>query len=376
MSVTLVKTAPSGPRLRDAIDELIRSSLPGSEVLEVRAFDSDTSHDDATTKAIGYGEPLRVVLRDANGRKRTVVLHSARSDGYGHDRRADRAASMLLAFDTFSTIPGHVRAIDVGAVDSRGRLISLNDAGEFFLLTTYAEGHPYAEDLRAIADRARASAADVARAQALAVYLANLHTPVVGQPEAYARAVRDLLGSGEGIFGIVDGYPRDTPGAPPARLAAIERSCLEWRWRLRCRERRLARIHGDFHPFNILFDDQSRLSLLDTSRGSTGDPADDLGALAINYVFFALLHPGTWQEGFRPLWHALWSTYARERNDPELLDVVAPFLTWRALVVANPRWYPDVRVGVRDRLLHFVEVILAQPRFDLMLVDELFYPLS
>jgi Phosphotransferase enzyme family len=96
-----------------------------------------------------------------------------------------------------------------------------------------------------------------------------------------------VIAGSEGIFGIIDGYPRDVPAAPPGRLQAIERHCLDWRWKLRSRRERLARTHGDFHPFNIVFDERSQIALLDASRGCEGDPADDVACLAINYLFFA-----------------------------------------------------------------------------------------
>ena len=101
---------------------------------------------------------------------------------------------------------------------------------------------------------------------------------------AWRRAVRDLLGHGEGIFGIVDGYPDGVPGAPPERLEALERAALAWRWRLRGRAGRLRRTHGDFHPFNVIFAEGTRFTLLDASRGGLGDPADDLVALTVNYA--------------------------------------------------------------------------------------------
>src|SRR4030095_8613801 len=105
---------------------------------------------------------------------------------------------------------------------------------------------------------------DLAHCYALAEYLAKLHQPVDLPATAYERAVRDLLGSGAGIFGIVDGYPPDAPGAGAARLQAIEQMCLAFRWRLKSKVTRLRRIHGDFHPFNVLFDDRSNIGLLDT----------------------------------------------------------------------------------------------------------------
>src|SRR5690606_13915468 len=127
--------------------------------------------------------------------------------------------------------------------------------------------------------------------------------------------IRDLVGSGEGIFGIVDAYGPDVPAAPPERLRAIERGALEWRRRLRERSERLSRTRGDFHPFNVLLDeteDGERLALLDASRGCMGDPADDVTCMAINYVFFAVEHPRAWRGGLGQLWQRFWDVYLCE----------------------------------------------------------------
>lgn len=358
-------------RVEHAIRELLAARFPGATVIRMRPFGADEGSADSTEKAIGYGKPICVVLRDGDVERR-VVLHAAAAGPFGHERRADRAAEMLLAFDSFDDIPRHVRALDVGAITEDGHFLSLRNTGELYLLTTYAAGHLYADELRAVAERGRAMDDDVAHAEALGGYLARLHQPVEAAPTAYERAIRDLVGSGEGIFGIIDGFPEGEPTAGPDRLEAIEHACVGWRNRIKGRAHRLRRTHGDYHPFNVLFDEEGELSLLDTSRGSMGDPADDLAAMAINFPFFALQHPGSWRAGYRPLWHAFWGAYFEARQDDELMDVIAPFLTWRTLVVANPAWYPKLLHDVRDRLLTFAERVLAAPRFELDMVESMF----
>lgn len=112
--------------------------------------------------------------------------------------------------------------------------------------------------------------------------------------------------------------------------------------------------------------------LLDASRGCAGDPADDVSCMAINYIFFALGRPGAWHSAFRDLWLNFWESYAKRRSDPELLEVCAPFLAWRALLLCNPLLYPDVSEKDRDRLLSFVEQALAVRRLDLSSADAVF----
>ncbi len=238
-----------------SLEALVRSVSPGAvlEKVEPLAPDAATATGTDEEKGLGYGRPLRLTLREPDGRRRFLVFRTQTANEFGHDRRADRVEGAVLAYDLFGRIPGHVRALDVGAIGEGGRLVSLRGTGEPYLVTDWAEGSLYADDLRRLAREGTAGSWDLARADALAAWLVRLHAHGVDDPPAWRRAVRDLLGHGEGIFGMVDGYPPDAPGAPPARLRAIEERCLAWRWRLRGRSHRLARTHGDFHPFNVVF---------------------------------------------------------------------------------------------------------------------------
>ncbi len=344
-------------RLAERVAELV----PGSTVESWVAIGRDSSGDE-TLKGFGYARVVKVVLRRPDGQQAALVFHLANADDFGHDRRADRAANQVLAFDTFNDVPRHVRALDVGAVGADGRLVSLTGTGEFYLVTEWAEGELYAGDLRRLAT-GPCTGLDLARLDGLTRAVLDVHRLPGTHPAAYPRALRDLVGSGEGIAGIVDGFGDGAPGAPRARLDAIERRCLGWRQRLKTQTGRLRRTHGDFHPFNLLFAQASaEPRLLDASRGSVGDPADDVTCLALNFVFFGLGHEST-SGALRALWRRWWDGYLRE-GDAGVLDTAAPFFAWRALVLTNPAWYPHLTGEERHRLLSFAERALDAPRFD------------
>ena len=56
--------------------------------------------------------------------------------------------------------------------------------------------------------------------------------------------------------------------------------------------------------------------------------------------------------------------YLERSGDGELLDVLPPFLAFRALVIAHPRWYPALTDLVRLRLLGFARRLLGATTFD------------
>jgi streptomycin 6-kinase len=352
---------------------IVRRAAPKARLLRAVALGSDEHAGAArvTAKAAGYGIPIRIEVDD-DGRQRAFVLHGTSANQFGHDRRADRAAELLLAADTYGSIPGHAQALDVGTFRRDGTSVSLLDSDEFYLLTEYVQGHAYAQDLRRIAETRSAGPGDVERVHALVDYLLTLHTPQPDRTVAYARSLRDLIGGGEGIFGIVDGYPCVAGSASCARLQRIESHCVRWRWRLKQRSARATRIHGDFHPFNVLFDDESSLHVLDASRGSLGDAADDVACMAVNFVFFALEDALAWRAAFGPLWREFWDRYLSRSRDRELLSVVAPFLAWRLLVLACPVWYPNLPEAARERLLQLAESALEAEQFDPALAEAVF----
>lgn len=359
--------------IEGALASLVASLLPGGRLVSAEPLRPDAAGAEEE-KALGYGHPVRVTAVDGAGDVRRLVFRTEAANEFGHERLADRMAEALDAWDLFNRTPSHVRALDVGALDAAGGPRSLRGAGEPYLLTEWAEGTPYADDLRRVAREARLGPLDLARTEALARYLVGLHAERRDDPGGWRRAVRDLVGAGEGIFGIVDAYPPDTPGAPPGRLQALEERCLAWRWRLRDRAHRLSRTHGDFHPFNVLFHpggDGLGLVLLDASRGGQGDPADDATALAVNFVFFAAEHRAAWTPALGRLWRRFWEVYLAGARDPGVLDAAPPFLAWRALVVACPRFYPGLGASARDLLLALAERALDGGRLDLDLPDRL-----
>ena len=125
-TVTTMATAGS-----EHLREHLAGLYPGQRVVAVEPLAPDAGATGGSTdKVAGYGAPVRVTLADERGARLDLVWRTASPNEYGHDRRADRAAEALLAFDDFARIPDHIRAVDVGAIRASGELVSLRDAGE------------------------------------------------------------------------------------------------------------------------------------------------------------------------------------------------------------------------------------------------------
>ena len=130
-------------------------------------------------------------------------------------------------------------------------------------------------------------------------------------------------------------------------------------------------MHGDFHPWNVLWSADGHLTLLDRSRGEWGEAADDVSCMAINYLFFSLQANGRFAGPLRELWDRFFQTYLASTRDQEMMRVIPPYFVWRALVLASPVWYPSLDNRVRRTLSTFIDRLLGQEEFDWRGVDAL-----
>jgi aminoglycoside phosphotransferase (APT) family kinase protein len=317
----------------------------------------------AALKAFGYGKPLCIDFW-ADGEAQRVILRQINRNGFGRERDSDRVAEVWLDYHTFNHLLRHVAARDMLALTHDGELHSLRHVQDMLLLTDYAPGQPYADDLLRIRDDGQCTDLDRRRAARLAGYLADIHAVKLADPLLWRRRLRDLIGDGEGIMGLTDSYPADFALATVDDWRALENAANAWRWRLKPLTHRLSQVHGDFHPFNVLFSEGESFSLLDRSRGEWGEPADDVSCMTINYLFFALQRYGQLDGPFTELYTAFWETYLAQNPDEELLRVIPPWFAWRALVLASPQWYPSIPAEARRKLLTFARQIMAEERFE------------
>jgi Ser/Thr protein kinase RdoA (MazF antagonist) len=346
---------------RDQLAQYLTRVLAGRvEVLDLRPLKAE-GNDADDPKGFGYGVPFEVECV-VDGMPRSLVVSRTRpAQGFGHDYPADRAWQALYGHAAYNSFPRHAKSLDVGIVRGSGELASVADATEFFQLVEKVDGTLYWLDLERLFE-APLRELDVTRAQELGRFLAEVHAVKHVEPTLYHRRIRELIGHGECLMGVLDSYPHPYPLLPPEICEDIERTAVMWRWRLRTRWHRLSRTHGDFHPWNLLFRDGVDFSVLDRSRGEWGEPADDVAALGVNYLFYGLRSRAA--EPFQFLFCTFLETYLRESHDQEVLEVLPLFLAFRALVIAHPLWYPELSDPLRRALIHFARRMLCDSRFD------------
>jgi hypothetical protein len=324
---------------------------------------------EAAIKQFGYGRPFLVSYR-VNNREEKIVFHYIRRNAFGRERADDRVAAVWLDFHTFGRLPHHAPAVDMVMQTREGTIRSIGAAREGLLVTAFRPGHPYANDLMRIQEEGRVHPLDIERADMLATCLAEIHQVRHDDPLLWRRRLRDLVGHGEGIMGLTDSYPKAVPYVSELQLRSIEEEANRWRWHLKPMTHRLSRVHGDFHPFNVLFEEGTLIHLLDRSRGEWGEPADDVSCMSINYLFFSLQRSGKLEGAFHELHDRFWDRYLQLRSDRELSTVIQPWFAWRALVLASPLWYPNIAEAVRRKMLIFARRVLSLEVYDYRRVNQ------
>ncbi len=300
------------------------------------------------------------------------VIKGLFQEGLEHDYAADRAQVFLLDLQDFKELPKHVKAIDVLAEMEDGSIKSIGGGKEYYLLMEKAEGRHYFNDLAAFGDKECLDTADKDKIKAMISYLADIHSLKKDSKALHWRKVRDTIGHGECLMGVFDTYPDGT--VTYEDMAVIEKKCVDWRARLKPKYKRLCQVHGDFHPGNIWFtplgpplDKEGKekvgFILLDRSRGAWGDPADDVTALTMNYIFFSINKFGKLAGPYLEAFEMFYDEYIKLTGDTELYEVVAPFYAFRGAVVANPVFYPDVTQENRLKILNFVNGVLDDEVF-------------
>lgn len=309
-----------------------------------------------------------LIEMETAGGTRSYVVKSLIPEGFGHDYPSDRAGVFLLDLEEYGNLPRHVRAVDVLAEMEGGSVRSIGGGREYYLLMERVSGRDYFNDLSGFAGKEHPDPEDIRKIEAMASYLTEIHSLKKDSRTLYWRKLRDTVGHGECLMGVLDLYPDGT--IPYEEMTILIKKSVDFIYRLKPRHARLARIHGDFHPGNIWFKEDADFIVLDRSRGPWGEPADDVTALAINYIFFSVRAFGDLRGAYLEGLQLFFEAYMKLSADAELPEVVAPFFAFRSAVVANPLFYPDLDQTARGKIFNFARNVLSEKIFEIRKVND------
>ena len=356
------------PFSRPALEEYLASIYGiAVEVTKVRKLKSQNSRKDI--EEFSYGEPLLVEVQVA-GEIDHLVIHTVDNSRPGYEMRASRAEKVLLDYDTSNKLPHNIPCLGVGAFTENGNILPLEKTTELFLVSYYTSGRTFEKDLNKLSQGADLIPEDKIRTLALSDYLVQIHNHKQINPNLYFRRIRDLFAHSKGIYSLTDNYPSGSSIATTSRLKKIEHRLIEWRWRLKDRTNRLSQVHGDYHPGNILFQKTGEFFVLGRSRGEWGEPAEDISAMSIHFIFHSLQRYGALRGIFKVLFEIFWDHYLQKTQDIELASVIQPYYAWRALGLAHPSLYPNLSDETRLFLFNFIDNVLSEEWFDPQSINE------
>ena len=313
-----------------------------------------------------------IIISISNQIKR-IVMRVVRGDtGWGHDYLSDHSSVLLLQHSLLRSAPVGTcsESFDVAALTSDGTIKSIGESIEFLHFVDEipeSESSPYSKDLFKIAEKQSLSDNDILRARVIAEYLAKLHSQKNQNPNLYSRHIRDLIGHGEMLMGVIDTYPpaNNLDFTSIEELERIEVETVRWRNRIKHSSERCSRIHGDVHPFgNLRFKGDNSILALDMSREKFGEPADDVAGMSINYLFFSIWKHGKLTPHFEKLFRIFLDEYINKTKDEDILRYMPPFYAFRGTVIAHPLYYPDLETFKRRKIFNFILNVINDKEFN------------
>jgi aminoglycoside phosphotransferase family enzyme len=294
---------------------------------------------------LGTGYSLKFKVDD---RSKTLVLKSLFKENLGMDHYSDRASSLLDAHDNYNKMENHVKSEDVIAQNDDNSLTSIGKAKEFYILMEEARGEDLFKDFDKIKESGKLSEEVRKKILVISDFLVKLHKNKHESVPLYRRKIRDTIGSGGSLIGLLDMHPDPAFKQFESKWMEIVMHSIKFWRKSRNMDNRLCEIHADYHPGNLWFEN-GNFTILDRSRGRYGEPADDIVAFAINPIMYSLMTTGEFEGPFREMFDIFWNNYFKQTKDREMRKIMAPYIAFRVSVVTNPIFYNDEMLGGKDK---------------------------
>jgi len=334
---------------------------------------SDIQIEKLGSGVLGTGFSLKFKI---NNKDNTLILKSLFTQNLGMDYYSDRAASLIDAHANYNSMEHHVKSEDVIAYNEDTSLTSIGKAREFYLVMEEAKGKSLFSDFDEIKKTNQLSEQTKNKIKIISDFLVKLHANKHTSTPLYRRKMRDTIGSGGSLMGLLDMHPEQAFSQFKKEWLEIVMRSINFWGLSRNLSKRLCETHADYHPGNLWFDNE-KFTILDRARGRYGEPADDITAFIVNPILYAVITSKKFTGPFKEIFDIFWNNYFRQTKDREMRKVIAPYLAFRVAVVTNPLFYNDESLGgkesandVRKQLITLALNALKDKEFDPKKINE------
>ena len=266
--------------------------------------------------------------------KKRLILKSLIKEGFTHDYLSDRAASLIRAHEDYNLMENHVKSEDVIA-NKDGRLTSIGNAKEFYILMQEARGKDFFNDFDKIKKTKILDSEIKKKIMNISDFLVKIHKKKHKSSSIYRRKMRETISGNGSIIEMLDFHSDENFIRFEKKWFEILKQIIRY-WRIsRNMDYRLCEVHGDFHPGNIWFENE-KLIILDRARGRFGEPADDITSFIINPIMYSLILNGKFDGPFKEMYDIFWNNYFKKTKDREMRKIIAPYLAFKIAIVTNP----------------------------------------
>lgn len=308
---------------------------------------SMTPLDKQRGKLHGMTHTIEITFTENDGSSGTCYLKLPEHSLFGERLGSDAVKEITWRLEGYPTILGHSLCIGAGGVTAQGDPVPLSMLfPAYFSIEQALPGTIYADKLQNFSEHTSRTEA-LRDVQSICAHMVRMHKPVERNGTAlYRRMLREKLM--DPVFRLIDADEHYWSQRPAARME-VEHLFLGWRQRLWNLGRRIRVVHNDFHPWNILIKSDG-VALLGARSPGVGEPANDLAALMVNYVWFSYLTSNKFEGLYRDAYLAFWNTYLEMTGDIECLAALPPFLANRLLLFLDSAFYPGTGDAVKARV--------------------------
>jgi len=292
----------------------------------------------------------------------SFVIKEFMDSGRNLEFSEDRLKEALLHKRTANNTPGHVKIHDIIQF-SNNQLTPINDSDPIIVMeeALYEE---YFSDLSKISKNQKLSDNDKERIKVIAQKVAEIHNHKEPK-EHYLRYLRDWMG-----MGILD-LTNELSNFTQKEVQEVNHFFIDWQQLLSKNSDRCKRIHGELFPGTIKLGPDNEFVTYDMRRIGAGEPADDVGSVAYNFLFQSILDHKKIIPCFVEATKLFLEEYIKHSKDPEITKFLPVFMAFRCLICIHPTIVP-IPIETKKQLKKMLFTLLKQKDLDLDKIIKLY----